>query len=814
MRISYDWLKDYIKTDLDPEAAADILTNTGLEVEHIERFETVERGLAGCMVGEVVSCEPHPNADRLSVTKVDTGGGSPLPIVCGAPNVRKGQKVVVATVGATLLGKDGPFTLKKVRLRGEVSEGMICAEDEIGLGDSHEGIMVLDPDAKTGTPASEYFGLSSDTVFEIGLTPNRIDGASHFGAARDLAACLKLNGKKSELVRPETGNFSIDNNDRPVEVVIENTEACRRYTGITLSGLKVDDSPAWLRNRLLAVGLTPINNVVDATNYVLYELGQPLHAFDADRIRGNKVVVRTMKEGTKFVTLDQQERKLSSSDLMICNTEEGMCIAGVLGGLTSGITPQTRNIFLESAWFDPSYVRGTSRRHGISTDASFRFERGADPEMTVFALKRAAAMIRELAGGTISSDIVDVYPKPFGHAEIPVSYAHIDRLIGKDLDPKLISSILASLDIETLSGTKEGFIARVPPYRVDVTREADVIEEVLRIYGYNNVEIPERMTAAVSFTGRPDKDRLRSLVSEYLTGNGFNEMVCNSLTRESYYEGNDDVVNLANPISSDLGVLRKTMVFGGLETIAYNTNRQRPDLMLYEFGTVFRYLKEQEQAGLLRPYREEEYFALFMTGNAGGGNWTAKAVPASFFRLKAYTDNILERLGIRPDGMKTGMPQPEYISDGISNSLGKLKITQLGIIKKEILSIFDIKSDVYYAEINWTNLLKCLDEGEIAFSALPRFPEVRRDLSMELDRNIGYAEIRELAYATEQERLQDLSLFDVYEGKKIAEGKKSYAVSFVIQDKHSTLTDQQIDQIMDRLAGAFERKLGARIRKS
>ncbi len=825
MKISYNWLKDYISTDLDPEEIADILTNTGLEVENLEKFESVKGGLEGCVVGKVIKCEKHPNADKLSITSVDIGEGELLPIVCGAPNVRSGQKVVVAKTGTTLYKGQESITLRKVKIRGEVSEGMICAEDELGLGDSHQGIMVLDEDTEPGMAARDYFDIYTDTVFEIGLTPNRIDGASHYGAARDLAAYLNLYGS-AELVKPSVESFSIDNKDRQIEVIIENKDACKRYSGITISGVRVEDSPLWLKNRLLSVGLSPINNIVDISNYVLYELGQPLHAFDADRITGEKVIVRCMKKGTRFVTLDQQERSLSEEDLMICNTEEGMCIAGVFGGISSGVSQQTRNIFLESAWFDPGYVRKTSKRHGLPTDASFRFERGTDPEMTVYALKRAAAMIRDLAGGTISSEIVDVCPEAPIKAVARVRYKNIDRLIGKKIDKTVIHKILGLLDIESVNAGKEEFEAIIPTYRVDVTREADVIEEILRIYGYNNIGIGHKMLSSISHFEKPDKEKLTSLISNYLTDNGFSEIVCNSLSKEAYYEGKNDIIRLSNPISSDLSVMRTTMVFGGLETISYNSNRQRPNLKLYEFGNCYTLQKDEavhkpEKAGesigsseaLLKSFREQEFFALFISGNKSQENWLEKTSQASFFQLKSYTDNILKRLSICPDELDTRPHESEYLSEGISYYHQNLKITEIGILKKELLSKFDVKVDVFYSEINWTGLLGKLDVHGITFRELPKFPEVKRDLSMILDKKIRYEEIRKLAFATEREKLISMSLFDVYEGKNISPDKKSYAVSFVLQDESRTLTDKQIDTIMNQLATTFEKKLGARIRK-
>jgi len=812
MKISYNWLKDYIRTDLNAKEVAAILTQTGLEAESVEKYESLPGGLEGCVIGKVISCEQHPNADKLSLTRVDTGDGVLLNIVCGAPNVRTGQKVVVAKPGATLFSKGKAYTLQPAKIRGELSEGMICAEDELALGDEHEGIIVVEPDTEVGLPAREYFQVYTDTVYEIGLTPNRIDGASHYGAARDLAAYLGLHGSAS-LIKPPVTDFSIDNNTRNIPVIIENREACKRYCGITLSGVTVKDSPAWLKNRLLSVGLSPINNVVDITNFILYELGQPLHAFDADKISGDTVIVKTLREGTKFITLDGQERALSSEDLMICNTAEGMCLAGVFGGIGTGVTEETRNVFLESAWFDPVYIRKTSKRHGLMTDASFRFERGADPEMAPYALKRAAVLVRDIAGGTISSEIIDVYPEKFINRTVKLYFRNIDRLIGNKLNKEVICKILSLLDFIISSESDDHIVVTVPLYRVDVTREADVIEEILRIYGYDNVTTTQKISAALNNTEKPDKEKLTCLVADFLTCNGFNEIMSNSLSKDSYYRDSKEAIRLSNPISMDLNTLRTTLVYSGLETISYNINRKRPNLRLYEFGSCYHIPERQEDSTALPGFTEHEFFGIFLTGNKFEGNWIEKTVPNTFFQLKSFIDAILKRLSFNMDNLDPRTHNSQYLSEGLSYFYNDLKIAEFGIISGKFLTMFDIRTEVYYGEINWTRLLTCISDYRIIFMDMPKFPEVKRDLSMIIDRNIMYEDIRKLAFTTEEEKLKSISLFDVFEGSNIEEGKKSYAVSFILQDMNGTLTDAQIESIMNKLASAYETKLGAQIRK-
>lgn len=812
MKISYNWLKDYINLSQSPAELGDILTNIGLEVEGIEEIESVRGGLRGCVIGRVRTCEKHPDADKLSLTKVDIGGEKDLDIVCGAPNVEAGQMVVVATVGTTLYKGEKSLTLKKVKIRGKVSEGMICAEDEIGLGTSHEGILVLDEDAEEGTLASKYFGIQNDTVFEIGLTPNRIDGASHYGVARDLAAFLKLDGPV-KLNKPSADGFSVDNHDLPVKVRIENKQACKRYAGVTLTGIQVAASPDWLQNRLRAIGLNPINNVVDITNFVLYELGQPLHAFDADKITGQTVVVKTMKEGTKFTTLDEEERSLSEDDLMICNTEAGMCIAGVFGGIQSGVSGKTRNIFLESAYFDPVYVRRTSKRHGLNTDASFRFERGADPEMTLLALKKAAIMIREIAGGKISSEIVDEYPNLIEPFRVKVKFAHVDRLVGKKMDKDIVRRILEALEISIESENRDGLDLMVPAYRVDVRREADVIEEILRIYGYNNVDYPATLTSVLTYTTKPDKEKVTQLISDYLSGNGFNEIMCNSLSRDAYYRDDPAAVELFNPLSSDLNRMRTNLLYGGLETIVFNINRKRPNLRLYEFGNCYQVLAGADQD---KPdgYLEKERLALFATGPKNTTNWIEKEEPGNFYELKSYVEGIMGRVGLEGGVYQTQEVDAGYFSDGLTYSFEGTKIAEMGILDPSLTGQFDITSTVYFADFDWSAMLKVIEDFQITMKEIPKYPEVRRDLSMIIDQAIPFSRIKDIALKSGKEMVKSIFLFDVYESEKLEKGKKSYAVGIVLQDKSKTLTDKEIDKIMNRLQVNLEKQIDARIRQA
>lgn len=815
MNISYRWLKEYITIDNTAEEVAAFLTQIGLEVGSMEEVETVKGGLRGLVIGEVLTCEKHPDSDHLSKTTVNVGS-EVLPIVCGAPNVAAGQKVVVATVGTTLYDGDNEFKIKKSKIRGEVSEGMICAEDEIGLGTSHDGIMVLDPSAVPGTAASEYFKIESDYVLEVDLTPNRIDSASHIGIARDLAAYLKVKQPIS-YSRSSVDAFKVDNHNLQIPVEVLNTAACPRYSGVTISNVTVKESPEWLKNKLKLIGVRPINNIVDVTNFVLFETGQPLHAFDAAEIKGNKVVVRTAEAGSKFVTLDGMEREMHQDDLLICNESEGMCIAGVFGGLNSGVKDSTTAVFLESAWFDSVYIRKTARRHTLSTDASFRFERGTDPNGTIYALKRAALLIKEVAGGEISSEIVDVYPNPVADFKVDVSYANIKRLIGVDLGKEKIKQLLDALEIKIESETETGLSLLVPPYRVDVKRECDVIEELLRIYGYNNIGIPTQVNASLQYSVKPNPTKLRNLVAEMLTAQGFNEIWSNSLTKASYYDNNEvfpaeNTVKLFNPLSNDLGVMRQTLLYGGLETIAYNANRKNPDLRLYEFGNCYFYNGGNLKENPLRNYREEEHLALFISGEKEAANWLGAATPTSFFTLKSYVENVLKRFGFNPINLKIEGFSNAAISEGIQYLINGKKLVEFGIVSGKTPKAFGVENPVYYADFSMDVLFVELKNNKVLFAELPKYPEVRRDLALLLDKNIQFNQLRDLAYRSERKLLQSVDLFDVYEGKGVPEGKKSYAVSYILRDDEKTLNDKQIEKIMQKFVSTYERELGAQLR--
>ena len=815
MKISYNWLRQYIQTDLPAHEISDILTNIGLEVEGMESIQSVKGGLEGVIIGEVLSCEKHPDADKLTVCSVNLGEGEPVQIVCGAPNVAAGQKVPVATVGTTLYPGDEGMTIKKTKIRGVQSMGMICAEDELGLGTSHEGIMVLDSSTETGTPAADYFEVENDEVFEIGLTPNRIDGASHLGVARDLAAYLAQKGKV-KLSKPSVDSFKSDNKDLHIPVEIEEKAGCKRYSGLTISGLTIVESPVWLQNRLRSIGQTPINNVVDITNFVLHESGQPLHAFDAAEVAGNKVVVKCMPEGTPFVTLDEQERKLLASDLVISSSKEAMCIAGVFGGIKSGVTEKTTSIFLESACFDPVYIRKSAKHHLLNTDASFRFERGSDPNMTVWALKRAAMLIKEIAGGKISSEIVDEYPEPVEHFEVEISFAHVNRLIGNEIAPDTIQSILTSLEIEVERRTKEGMLLRVPPYRVDVKREADVIEEILRIYGFNRVEIGTSLRSTLSATSKPDKEKVINLCSDLLTANGFFEMKSNSLTRSSYYDQEDQqdpqAVRIFNPLSQDLSVMRQNLLFGGLEAVAWNINRKHPDLKLYEYGNCYFTGESLSREDPLEKYEEELHMGLYLSGKVQEANWISKPVEASFSEMKTWVESVLLKLGIDPHGLECSGTENPNLDEGLSYLARDRQVVEFGRVAAPLLKIFDVKQAVYAAEFNWDVVMDLLSGHRILFSPLPRFQVVNRDFSLMLDRKVTFESLRKLAFKTEKKLLKKVSLFDVYEGDKIEKGKKSYALSFTLLDEDKTLTDKQIDKTMLRIARAFESELGASVR--
>ena len=818
MKISYNWIKDYLNIDLEPAKVAEILTAIGLEIEGMEEWVSLKGGLEGVLIGEVLTCKKHPGADKLSVTTVDIGRTQPLQIVCGAPNVAAGQKVPVATVGSVVFKGEESLEIRKSKIRGELSEGMICAEDELGLGNSHDGIMILDNDAKPGTPAGSYFKIIKDHVFEIGLTPNRIDSGSHFGVARDLAAYLNLNGGMDlKAVLPSVADFKTDDNSNPYEVIIENTTDCPRYTGITISGVTISESPDWLKNRLRAVSLNPINNVVDITNFIQNEVGQPLHSFDSDKIEGKKVIIRNLPEKSKFITLDNIERSLSFRDLMICNPKEGMCIAGVFGGIKSGISPSTKNIFLESAYFNPVAIRKTSKRHGLKTDASFRFERGADPNITVWALKRAIMLIKELAGGKISSDIVDVYPNPIKNVQIDVNYNNINRLIGKKIESQTVKKILSLLDIGIANDDGINLKLIIPSYRVDVKLEADVIEEILRIYGYNNVEVNMHVNSTLSYPEKPNKEKIVNIVSDLLSNNGFSEIMCNSLCPSAWYDQSDDfdreqLVILANPLSSDLNAMRQSLLFGGLSSVIWNLNRQNFDLKLYEFGHCYFYHKPGESYPTVANFTEKAFFDLFISGNAGRQSWNYKTNPSDFFNMKSYVEMILSRLGIKPESLSSGESNKKYFTESSTYLLNNKVVAEAGRISKNYLSKFDIGQDVYWGHIEWDSLLKLIKTHSISFHELPKYPSVRRDLALLLDSTVKFSQIREIAFRTERNVLHDINLFDVYESDRLGKNKKSYAVSFLLRDDIKTMTDKNIDKIMYNLIKAFENELNAQIR--
>lgn len=821
MKISYKWLKNYIDLDFDPEVVSVMLTDCGLEVEGMEKVQSIKGGLEGIVIGEVKSKKQHPDADRLSCTTVDIGAEELLHIVCGANNVEAGQKVAVAMIGATLYMGDDSFQIKKSKIRGELSEGMICAEDELGLGTDHDGIMVLDPTAEIGSPAKVYFKVEDDYVFEIGLTPNRADATSHIGVARDLVAVINhLHPEKNlSLKLPSVDGFKVDNTSCHIDIVIEDEQACPRYSGLTISGIEVKESPEWLKNNLRAIGLRPISNIVDITNYVLHETGHPLHAFNADKIIGEKVVIKKLAKDTSFITLDEEERKLSENDLMICNTKEGMCMAGVYGGIGSGVTNETKNIFLESAYFDAATIRKTAKLHNLQTDASFRFERGADPNITVYALKRAALLFKELAGGEISSEIVDVYPTEIKAWEIEIDYKNVDRLIGKVIDRTQIKNILTNLEIQILEEKENGLLLLVPTSKVDVTREADIIEEILRVYGYNNIEIGTSLKSAISFTTDPDKEKVQNLVADYLSSNGFSEMMNNSLCNSKYtdlsavYESEHNV-KMLNPISQDLDVMRQSLLFGGLESIAYNQNRKNTDLKMYEFGFAYNQNPAKSNPEYpLAKYNESKHLAIFVTGNTMGENWYRELQKSDFYSLKLFVSNIIKRLGINENQLQTKNDVSADFSFGQSILANNNLLVEFGALSKKTLKDFDIKQGVFYADFNWDQVVKLLGKTKIQYTEIPKYPEVKRDLAMLLDQNIRFSELEKTAYNTERKLLKSVSLFDIYEGDKIEAGKKSYALSFILQDQYQTLTDKVVDKVMNKLMQSFEREFKAIIRK-
>ena len=803
MNISYKWLKEYVDFDLTPQEVCDALTSTGLEVDALEEVQSIKGGLRGLYVGKVLTCEAHPNSDHLHVTTVDLGKGEPSQIVCGAPNVAAGQKVIVADLGCVLYDGDQEFVIKKSKLRGMESSGMICAEDEIGIGNDHSGIIVLPEDAVVGTPAAEYYHLESDWLIEVDITANRADGLSHWGVARDLYAWLKSNGHETQMHRPDCSKFNVDNHDLPVEVVIENQEACKRYACVSITDCEVKESPDWLKNKLTTVGLRPINNIVDITNYIMMAYGQPLHCFDADMVKGHKIVVKTMPEGTPFQTLDGVEHKLSDRDLAICNAEDPMCIAGVFGGKGSGTYETTKNVVLESAYFHPTWIRKSARRHGLSTDASFRFERGVDPNGTIYALQQAAILCQELAGGKVSMDICDVYPMPIKNAVVELKYDYVNNLIGKNLNPGIIQTICRWLDMEIKYENEQGVTLEIPAYRVDVQRPCDVVEDILRIYGYNNVEIPTQLKSSLVIKGDEDrKHKLANLVSEQLVGEGFNEILNNSLTRSAYYgDKQDTLVHIMNPLSSDLNVMRQTLLFGGLESIQYNVNRKRQNLRFFEFGNVYTFNPEkQNDDDPMQAYKEQYHAALWVTGKRVEGSWAHKNEDSTFYELSACVENILRRIGVKPGMIVRKKSENDIFSAGltIENRGGKM-LVEMGIINKKLLKQFGLDNPVYYAELNWTALMKVIKKNEVLYTEISKFPPVSRDLALLVDNSVEFAQIEQIARQTEKKLLKNVELFDVYEGDKLPAGKKSYAVNFILQDEEKTMGDKQIEAIMQKL---------------
>ena len=808
MKISYNWLKQFLQVDWEENKTSELLTDLGLEVEGIETKESIKGSLEGILVGEVLTCVQHPNADRLKITTVDLGTGDPVQIVCGAPNVDAGQKVPVATIGTTLYDDKGVgFKIKKGKIRGEESHGMICAEDELGLGTSHDGILILNKKLKVGTPAAEVFNIETDQVFEIGLTPNRADAMSHYGVARDFRAGLIQHGINLELITPSVSDFHVEQRRLRIDVEVENKDLAPRYCGISIVDIEVKDSPEWIQNRLKSIGITPKNNIVDITNYVLHELGQPLHAFDASKIKGNKVIVKTLAQGTKFTTLDEVERELHSEDIMICDAESNpLCIAGVFGGINSGVSKKTTSIFLESAYFNPVSIRKTAKRHALNTDASFRFERGIDINFAKYALKRAAILIKEYANGKIASDVIDFYPEKIEDFQVFLSYESAFRLIGQEIDKETIKNILASLEIKISSETEGGLGLTIPSYRVDVQREADIIEEILRVYGYNNIKFSHKLNTSISFDSNKDIS-LENIVANQLTTLGFNETMANSLTKEEYSSFSENLksefnVTMLNPLSNDLKVMRQSLLFSGLESISYNLNRKNNSLKLYEFGKTYHKYE--------KGYQEDKHLTIFVSGARTKDSWTSLTQNSEFFYLKGIVMSILERIGVT--NIKTSPVKSDVFSEGIVLSLGKNKLVEFGVIKKKILKEFGIKQEVLFADFDWTSILSISGKKKIKVSMLPKFPSVKRDLALLLDLKITFKEIYDLAFQSERNLLKDAGLFDVYDGDKLPEGKKSYAVSFVLQDNNKTLEDRQIDKIMQKLQQSFEKNLGAVLR--
>ena len=835
MNISYKWLREYVDFDLSAQEVANALTSIGLEVDGVEEVQSIRGGLAGIVIGEVLTCEPHPNSDHMHVCTVNLGQAEPEQIVCGAPNVQTGQKVVVATLGTKLYDGDQEFTIKKSKLRGIESNGMICAEDEIGIGTDHAGIIVLPQDAVPGTPAAEYYHLESDFLIEVDITPNRSDACSHYGVARDLYAWLLQNGYKTALHRPSVDDFKVDNHDLEVKVTVENQEACPRYAAVSLKNCEVKESPEWLKTRLTTIGLRPINNIVDITNYIMMAYGQPLHCFDADMVKEHHIVVKTMPEGTPFVTLDGEEHKLSDRDLAICNAEEPMCIAGVFGGKGSGTYETTKNVVLESAYFNPTWIRKSARRHGLSTDASFRFERGIDPNGTLYALKQAAMMAKELAGAEVSMEIVDVYPQPIQDAVVDLKYQYVDNLVGKHIPQETVKSIVGSLEMKTLEETAEGLKLQVPAYRVDVQRPCDVVEDILRIYGYNNVEMPTQVNTCAAVKGDVDKSyKLQNIIGEQLVGAGFREILNNSLQRGAYYDGLESLkaencVRLLNPLSQDLSVLRQTLLFGGLESIARNISHRSADLSFFEYGNCYYFRQERRCADIipgvsssrdpevikhvLDAYSEDYHLGLWQTGKRVSGSWAHADEDSSIYELKAHVVNILRRLGV-PFGALVFAPGESDLFDKsleIRNRGGKV-LVQLGVVALKLRKMFDIEQPVFFADLNWQQLMKTVRNQKVVATDIAKYPAVSRDLALLLDKSVEFGEVERIAYQTEKKLLREVRLFDVYEGKNLPEGKKSYAVNFILQDESKTMGDKQIDSIMQKLIQNLTKQLNAELR--
>ena len=820
MEISYKWLKEYVDFDLTPQETADALTSCGLEVDALEEVQTIKGGLKGLYVGKVLTCELHPNSDHLHITTVDLGKAEPQQIVCGAPNVAAGQKVIVADLGCVLYDGDKEFVIKKSKLRGVESLGMICAEDEIGVGTSHDGIIVLPEDAPVGQPAAEYYHLESDWIIEIDITANRSDALSHWGVARDLYAWLKRNGHTTSLHRPDCSEFAVDNHDLPIDVEIENTEACKRYACVSISGCEVKESPEWLQNKLKVIGLRPINNIVDITNYVMMAYGQPMHCFDADMVKGSKIVVRTQPEGTKFVTLDGEEHTLGEHDLSICNAEEPMCIAGIFGGKGSGTYDTTKNVVLESAYFHPTWIRKSARRHGLSTDASYRFERGIDPNGTIYALKQAAILCKQLAGGKVSMEIKDVYPNPINDARVQLDFEYVDRLIGKKIGNDMIRSIVESLDMKIVSETETGLELDVPAYRVDVQRPCDVVEDILRIYGYNNVEIPTQLKSSLTIPSDIDKAYHRqNVIGEQLVGCGFREILNNSLTKTAYYTElnkytEETTVKVMNPLSNDLGVMRQSLLFGGLESISRNINHKMPNLRFFEFGNCYHYSPEKKNdEDPIKAYTEEMHLGMWTTGKRVEGSWAHADEKASFYELKAYVINIFTRLGVNPGIVVTETSDNNIFGKALALKARSGKVLcEMGTVCHKLLKKMDIDQDVFYADINWDNMMRAIKKNEVLYHDISKFPSVSRDLALLIDKSVEFEQIEQIARQTEKKLLKSVELFDVYEGKNLPEGKKSYAVNFILQDETKTLNDKQIEAIMTKLINNLKQKLGAELR--